>query len=181
MEGSQYRHIPARLDNAWYHTYYPVVARTLKTAIKQTKPFKSPHEELILTLVRTSADLEHQMAQHFKPFDLTTTQYNVLRILRGAGREGLCRNEVGERLVRRVPDVTRLLDRMEEARLIERERGGEDRRYVTTRLTPQGLALVNRLDGEVAGFQARLVGHLTERQTRELITLLESIHERTDE
>lgn len=148
------------------------MGRSLKSAIKQTKPFKSLREELMLTLVRTAAEFEHQMAQDFKPFNLTTTQYNVLRILRGAGADGLCRNEVGERLVRQVPDVTRLLDRMEEAGLIARERGGADRRYVTTRLTAQGLTLVNKLDAEIATMHERQLGHLSEKQMRELIALL---------
>ncbi len=151
------------------------MVRTLKSAIKQSKPFKSLHEELLLTLVRTAADVEHQMAQGFKPFGLTTTQYNVLRILRGAGTDGLCRNEIGARLVRQVPDVTRLLDRMEEAGLIVRERGGADRRYVTTRLTAQGLTLVNSLDAEVTAMHTTQVGHLTEKQMKALMDLLEDV------
>ena len=72
----------------------------------------------LLSIARTAALIEHAGAEAFKPFNLTTTQYNVLRILRGAGTDGLCRNEVGERLVTKVPDVTRLLDRMEAAGLI---------------------------------------------------------------
>jgi DNA-binding MarR family transcriptional regulator len=149
--------------------------KSLKASIKQTKPFKSLKEELLLTLVRTAADVEHQMAQDFRPFGITTTQYNVLRILRGAGNDGLCRHEIGDRLVRQVPDVTRLLDRMEEAGLIVRERGDADRRYVTTRLTPQGLTLVNKLDAEIAGMQDRHVGHLNEKQVKSLLGLLEEL------
>lgn len=159
----------------------PFVARSLKSAIKQTKPFKSLKEELMLTIVRTAADLEHQAAQEFKPFGLTSTQYNVLRILRGAGPDGLCRNEVGERLVRQVPDVTRLLDRMEEAGLIARERGTEDRRYVTTRLTSEGLELVNKLDDEIGAMHEKQLGHLSEKQMRDLLGLLEEVgRDRTD-
>lgn len=149
--------------------------RALRSAIKQSKPFKSLHEELMLTIVRTAADLEHRAAQDFKAFGLTLTQYNVLRILRGAGCDGLCRNEIGARLVRPVPDVTRLLDRMEEAGLIARERGTADRRYVTTRLTASGLSLVNGLDDEIGPIQARILGHLTDSQIRELIALLEEV------
>jgi DNA-binding MarR family transcriptional regulator len=151
--------------------------KSLKASIKQSKPFKSVKEELLLTLVRTAADIEHQMTQDFRPFGLTTTQYNVLRILRGAGAEGLCRHEVGDRLVRQVPDVTRLLDRMEQAGLIVRERGSMDRRYVSTRLTPQGLALVNRMDAEIDGMQHRYVGHLNEKQMKALLSLLEALRE----
>ena len=109
------------------NTYYsPVTGRTLQEELKQSKPFHSLEEEAFLNIARTHAVLEHALAQALKPFDITPTQYNVLRILRGAGADGLCRNEVGERLVRRVPDVTRLLDRMEEMGLVGRVRGGED-------------------------------------------------------
>ncbi len=151
------------------------MARTLEVDIKQLKPFKSLREAVLLNLVRTAAELEHQGAQHLKPFGLTPTQYNVLRILRGAGVEGLCRNEVGARLVRQVPDVTRLLDRMEESGLIARERGGMDRRYVTTRLTSQGLELVNRLDAEVAKMHGSLLGHLSTAQLKSLLELLKHV------
>jgi DNA-binding MarR family transcriptional regulator len=151
--------------------------KSLKASIKQTKPFKSLKEELLLTLVRTAADIEHQMAQDFRPFGLTATQYNVLRILRGAGPEGLCRHEIGDRLVRQVPDVTRLLDRMEESGLIVRERGSVDRRYVSTRLTPQGLTLVNKLDAEITEMQDRRVGHMSEKQMKSLLELLEELRE----
>ncbi len=151
--------------------------KSLKASIKQSKPFQSIKEELLLTLVRTAADIEHQMMQDFRPYGLTTTQYNVLRILRGAGADGLCRHEVSDRLVRQVPDVTRLLDRMEDAGLIVRERGSEDRRFVSTRLTPQGLALVNKLDAEIAEMQNRYVGHLNDKQMRTLLGLLEELRE----
>ncbi len=98
-------------------------SKTLRDELKMTKPFKSVEEEAILSIARTAALIEHAGAEALKPFNLTITQYNVLRILRGAGDEGLCRNEVGERLVTQVPDVTRLLDRMEAAGLIVRAAG----------------------------------------------------------
>src|SRR5215218_10993455 len=104
-------------------------SRSLQDELKQRKPW-SLEEEAYLNISRTAAVLEHALVQALKPFDITPTQYNVLRILRGAGPDGLCRNEVGERLVRRVPDVTRLLDRMEDGGLIARRRGKDDRRYV---------------------------------------------------
>src|SRR6187402_357659 len=114
--------------------------------IKQTRPFRSIEEEAALSIVRTAAALEHTFDQAIKGYDITSTQYNVLRILRGAGSEGLCRNEVGQRLVRQVPDVTRLLDRMEHLDLIARQRAGRDRRYVTTTITKKGLELLKKLD-----------------------------------
>src|SRR5882672_6013495 len=119
---------------------------TLRDEIKQTRPFSSLEQEALLSIERTAAVLLHRAAEAFKPFDITPTQYNVLRILRGAGRDGLCRNEVRERLVSPVPDVTRLIDRLEDAGLVERERDEEDRRLVTTRITKNGLGLLAQLD-----------------------------------
>lgn len=163
------------LDNKSYHTYCYHMARGLEAEIKQGKPFKSIREEALLNLVRTAAELEHQGTQFLKPFGLTLTQYNVLRILRGSGADGLCRNAVGARLVRQVPDVTRLLDRMEESGLITRERGDVDRRYVTTRLTAEGLDLVTRLDEEITTLHERQFGHLSARELRSLVELLEHV------
>src|SRR5262245_35279455 len=120
------------VDNACDNTYYRDMASDLQVELKQTKPFRSVRQEAYLSIQRTAALLEHAFEAGLKPHGITATQYNVLRILRGAEPEGLCRNEIGERLVRKVPDVTRLLDRLEEARLIARNRGGADRRFVVT-------------------------------------------------
>ena len=106
------------------------------------------------------------------------TQYNVLRILRGAGSEGLCRQEVGERLVRRVPDVTRLLDRMEDGGLIARRRGKEDRRYVATYITPKGLDLLAAIDREICEIHNRQIGHVDARSLRLLIDVLAKVRAR---
>ena len=144
----------------------------LQDELKQTRPWASLEEEASLAVARTAAVLDHELAQVFKPLGITSTQYNVLRILRGAGAEGLCRNEVGERLVRRVPDVTRLLDRMEEAGLVARERDTADRRLVTTRLTARGCELVDALDGPVAEEHERRLAHIGEEQLRTLVGLL---------
>jgi len=146
-------------------------AKDLHAELKMARPFKTVEQELLLNIVRTAAVLEHDMGEALKPFGLTPTQYNVLRILRGTP-EGLCRNEVGERLVTRVPDVTRLLDRMERMGLIERRRSGDDRRFVTTRITEKGLKLVDKLDREICGIHERQLGHLGEKKARELIKLL---------
>ena len=149
--------------------------KTLRAELKMSRPFKSVEEEAILSIARTAAVIEHAGADAFRQFDLTTTQYNVLRILRGAGGEGLCRNEVGERLVTKVPDVTRLLDRMEAAGLIVRERGSEDRRFVATRITDKGLKLLERIDRELPALHARQLGHVSQKRLRELISILEEI------
>ena len=154
------------------------MTQTLQDELKQGKPFKRVEEEAYLSIMRTAALLEHQIAQALKPHGITATQYNVLRILRGAGSEGLCRNEVGERLVTAVPDVTRLLDRMEQMGLIARERGTADRRYVTTTLSKKGLALVNKLDTHVAGMHASQLGHLDQRSLKTLVGLLAEVRDR---
>src|ERR671910_394799 len=114
----------------------------LLAELKQTKPFPRRSAEAFLSLLRTAALLEHQVGEVLKTDGLTMTQYNVLRILRGAGEQGLCGREVGERMVSPVPDVSRLLDRMEEMGLIRRHRDETDRRHVTARVTPKGLDLV---------------------------------------
>ncbi len=151
---------------------------TLQEDLKQTKPFKCVEEEAYLSIVRTAAVLEHAFAQALKRFNLTPTQYNVLRMLRGAGEQGLCRSEVGERLVTNVPDVTRLLDRMEETGLIVRRRSESDRRYVTARIAPRGLELVNRLDAKIAAIHQERLGHVGKRSLRSLVDLLTSVRTR---
>jgi DNA-binding MarR family transcriptional regulator len=152
-----------------------VSPKTLRDELKMGKPFKSVEEEAVLSIARTAAVLEHAGAEALKPFKLTITQYNVLRILRGAGDAGLCRNAVGERLVTKVPDVTRLLDRMEAAGLIVRQRGGEDRRYVATRITEKGLKLLDKIDRELPAIHGRQLGHVGQKRLRELIALLEEV------
>jgi DNA-binding MarR family transcriptional regulator len=147
----------------------------LKQEIHQKKPFKSLHQEAQLNIVRTSNLLVDSFEQMLKPYGITGTQYNVLRILRGAEPEGLCRNEVRERLLNRMPDATRLLDRMEEGGLVTRARSGEDRRLVTTRITKKGRHLVDSLDEVVEKKHRQQLGHLTERQLRTLIKLLTQV------
>ena len=148
------------------------MTRTLREELRQEKPFRSLREEALLSIARTesvaSANLERVLAPH----GLSMTQYNVLRILRGAGANGLCRNEIGERLISRMPDVSRLLDRMESAGLVSRVRDKEDRRLVNTTLTRHGRALVDQLDAVVAAYQEEQIGHLTKDQLRTLIDLL---------
>mgnify|MGYP002622256138 CR=1 FL=1 len=115
--------------------------KELREELKQNRPFRSAEQEALLALQRTAAVFDHAFSEAMKPWGITPTQYNVLRILRGAGDKGLCRHEIGDRMVTRVPDVTRLLDRMEAAGLIER---GETRRVFSGRrvspwhMTPAG-------------------------------------------
>src|SRR5687767_12111009 len=98
------------------------MSHSLRDEIHQQRPFESLEQETWLSLVRTASQLNDAMEMLLRPHGLTMSQYNVLRILRGA-REGLCRNEVRDRMLTRMPDMTRLLDRMEEAGFVARCRG----------------------------------------------------------
>src|SRR5712691_8098826 len=151
----------------------------LQAELKQNKPFKSLKEEAHLSIQRTAAMLEHAFESALKRHRITATQYNVLRILRGSEPDGLCRNEIGARLVRQVPDVTRLLDRLEDARLIGRQRGGEDRRYVMTRITKAGLQLLEEMQHVIDDLHEDQLGHLDEAQLRKLIALLAEVRKRS--
>ena len=144
----------------------------LRDELRQQKPFKSLQEEAFLNVARTGALLNDGLDGVLGPHGLSQTQYNVLRMLRGAGKGGLCRNEIRDRLVTRMPDVSRLLDRMEAAGLVCRDRSLEDRRLVNTTLTGEGKSLVDRLDKAVAREHARLLGHMSADQLRALVDLL---------
>lgn len=144
----------------------------LRIEIRQQKPFASLEQEAFLNIERTGAVLHDAFERMLKRHGISMTQFNVLRILRGAGEKGLCRNEVRDRLVTRMPDVTRLLDRMERAGLVTRVRDDEDRRQVRTRLTDRGRDLVDRLDHPVAEEHHRALGHLSKEQLQTLIALL---------
>jgi DNA-binding MarR family transcriptional regulator len=154
------------------------VALTLQEELKQHKPFRSLREEATLSIWRTAALLEHAFESALKPHRITSTQYNVLRILRGAEPAGLCRNEISARLVREAPDVTRLLDRLEDAKLIARQRGGDDRRFVLTRITRAGLVLLDDVEERIDQIHHAQLGHLNEAQLRKLITLLAEVRRR---
>jgi DNA-binding MarR family transcriptional regulator len=149
----------------------------LQEEIRQGRPFRGPEHEAVLSIARTAALLEHNTAEALKPHGLTPTQYNVLRILRGAGPRGLGRNEVRDRLVAPVADATRLLDRLVETGLVVRERAGTDRRVVHSRITPAGLELLATLDGVMDALHERQVGHLGEAKLRRLVALLAEARE----
>lgn len=148
---------------------------TLQSELKQRKPFAGPEHEAAVSIMRTAALLDHSAAEVLKPFGLTPTQFNALRILRGAGEAGLCRNEVRDRLVAPVADATRLLDRLADAGLVVRSREGDDRRYVTARITPAGLELLTRVDVAVERFQLRVLSALGAPALRTLIDTLERV------
>ncbi len=128
-------------------------------------------EAAYLDLLRTTDMLSRRPAQVLKSEDLSSTQYNVLRILRGAP-EWLTCGEVASRMITRDPDITRLLDRLEKRGLISRCREAKDRRMVLTRITPEGLAVLARLDQPMQEAHRRQFGHLGRERLRALAELL---------
>ena len=146
----------------------------LQAEIKQNKPFASLEHEAILGLLRTAAIVDHATDEAFRPYGVTGTQFNVLRILRGAGPNGLCGREIGERMVTRVPDVPRLLERLEKAGLISRQRDSNDRRHVTARITAEGEALLDKM-GNISPSVVDRFRQLPEDQLRSLIDALDFI------
>jgi DNA-binding MarR family transcriptional regulator len=149
------------------------MVRRLQDEIKQTRPFPSLEEEVLIGLARTADAVQRGFVSVFKTVGLSPTQYNVLRILRGAGGPGLSCGDIAERMVTRDPDLTRLLDRLESRHLITRARDGEDRRVVTTRITQVGLALLEEVGAPLEAEQRRLLGHMGEERLRALAGLLD--------
>ena len=149
------------------------MAGQLRAQIRQPAPFRSLEAEAYLNVLRTSTQFLAEFGELLRPHEITQPQYNVLRILRGAGDAGLPSGEIGDRMVSRDPDMTRLLDRMEARGLVSRQRGPADRRVVTARITDAGRHLVDALDAPVQAMHARQLGHLSEDELRALISLLE--------
>ena len=149
----------------------------LQNELKQTKPFASLEEEVILNLARTAEHVMSRGAEVFKRADLTPTQYNALRILRGAGAEGVTCGEISERMVTKDSDITRLLDRLERRDLIRRERPENNRRVVLARITEEGLRVLAELDGPVEENHRRLAGHLGRQRLKTLNELLEAMRD----
>jgi DNA-binding MarR family transcriptional regulator len=147
----------------------------LQKELKQSKPFRSLEEEVILNVARTAEHLAGAISGVLKEADLTITQYNVLRILRGAGDEGLTCSEISERMVTKESDVTRLLDRVESRGFISRERPATNRRIVLVRITDEGLGVLTELDGPIDELNRKLVGHLGQKKQKSLNELLEAI------
>lgn len=149
----------------------------LAKEIEQTKPFALREEEAFLNLARTFEYLQQRIADLLKQFQLTPTQYNLLRILRGAGEAGITCSQAAERMLTPDPDMTRLLDRMETRSLILRERSGQDRRIVITRITQEGLKLAAAIDEPLQTLFRRLLGRLGDRKLTDLIETLEILRE----
>lgn len=144
----------------------------LQQEIRKKKPFDQPEEEAGLNLLRTVDYVRLPFDRLFAEHGLSDPQYNVLRILRGHGGEGLPCSDIGTQMITRMPDITRLVDRLEQAKLVERARTTTDRRVVLVRLTKAGCDLLNRLDGPVRELHVQTLGHLKRSELAELNRLL---------
>ena len=147
----------------------------LRSEIRQTRPFPSRQAEALLGLLRTTDVLRRQVAEVVGVEGITFQQYNVLRILRGAGAEGLPTLEIAARMIEVAPGITRLMDRLERKRLVRRQRCPADRRQVLCWITPAGLDLLARLDGPVSASDESALGGLTPARTELLIELLDDL------
>lgn len=145
----------------------------LKTEIAQSTPFSSAEEEAVLNLIRTSDCVQRAFQQSIRKFGLTSTQYNVLRILRGAQPYGLQCAAIGARMIAMEPDITRLLGRLKRLRLIRQHRDRHDRRVVWTQISDAGMELLSEMDPLVRRMPVELLGHLSGGELAELTRLLE--------
>lgn len=151
---------------------------SLKAEIAQNMPFSSAHEEALLNLMRTADRLGRAMQRIIRPWGVTATQYNVLRILRGAGSEGLTCSEIGKRMLTTDPDITRLLRRLKGLKLIRQHRDRSDRRVVRTVIAETGLQLLGEMDPVIQQAPGELLGHMSADEIAELTRLLERARER---
>lgn len=154
---------------------------SIRTEIKQRRPFPSPHQEALVALIRTADMLRRVVGGVVEPHRITAQQYNVLRILRGAGAEGLPTLEIAERMIEQTPGITRLIDRLESKQLVARERSSTDRRCVFCRITPAGLDLLARLDAPVEDASGLSLASLTKRELALLVEMLDRARERMNQ
>jgi DNA-binding MarR family transcriptional regulator len=146
---------------------------SLKSEIAQTIPFSSAEEEAVLNLLRTSDCLQRAFQQSIRRFGLTSTQYNVLRILRGAQPDGLSCAAIGARMIAMEPDITRLLGRLKSLKLIRQHRDRHDRRVVWTQISDAGMEVLRAMDPLVRRVPVELLGHISGAELAELTRLLE--------
>jgi DNA-binding MarR family transcriptional regulator len=153
----------------------------LKLEIAQERPFASLEEEALLNLMRTSDCLNRAVHVKTRKWGVTATQYNVLRILRGAQPDGLTCAAIGSRMITAEPDITRLLKRLKALKLIRQKRDSKDRRVLWTVISDSGLALLGEMDTEIGALPGELLGHLKRAELEELIRLLELARRRDEE
>src|ERR1700746_621560 len=145
---------------------------SLRKEIRQTKPFESPTQEAILSVYRTSDVLQRLFVKLVEPHGISLQQYNVLRILRGAGKEGTPTLDIADRMIEKTPGITRLLDKLEAKHLVRRKRCPEDRRQVLCWITDAGLNLLSQLDKPLVQSGSSAVECLNQAEIRRLIAIL---------
>ncbi len=147
----------------------------LKTEIAQGPPFASAEEEALLNVMRTADVLHREFHRRAREWGITSTQYNVLRILRGAQPNGLPCAAIGDRMITAEPDITRLLNRLNGLKLIRQRRDSHDRRVVITHISAAGLDLLREMGPVIERAPQELIGHLSKSEVAELIRLLELV------
>ena len=150
----------------------------LQAEIQQTRPFRSPQQEGLISIFRTADLLRRAMALHVEPHGISGQQFNVLRILRGATPERLPTLTIARRMIEQTPGITRLLDRLERKALVQRERCPSDRRRVLCSITPGGLALLGELDPLVARAEDEVLGAISGAELQTLLGILDAIRRR---
>ena len=145
---------------------------SLQHEIQQSVPFSSPREEALLAMFRTCDVLHRRIGRVIEPYGITAQQYNVLRILRGAGPSGLATLDITDRMIENAPGITRMIDRLEAKLLVSRERGRQDRRQVVCRITPDGLHLLAKMDAPVRAADSNILGDLGGSEIEDLIRIL---------
>jgi MarR family transcriptional regulator, 2-MHQ and catechol-resistance regulon repressor len=148
----------------------------LQQEIKKKRPFELPEQEALLNILRTNDQFQNRFGRLFREHGLTSSQYNILRILRGEGKPLPCL-EIADRLIQVVPAITGLIDRLEEAGMVRRERSETDRRIVNIEITAKALATLAQLDQPVIDLHKKLLGHLSRSELIELSRLLEKARE----
>jgi DNA-binding MarR family transcriptional regulator len=150
---------------------------SIQKELKQQRPFPSKTQEAAVALLRTADLARRVMTELVEPLGITMQQYNVLRILRGAGVEGLPTLDIAERMIEQTPGITRLIDRLEAKRLVSRERCPTDRRQVFCRITADGLALLAQLDAPSAVVQNDAFAGITKKELAQLIGILDRLRD----
>jgi DNA-binding MarR family transcriptional regulator len=154
-----------------------MLAMPILKELKQTRPFASANQEAAVALLRTADVVNRLVDAVIARERITGQQYNVLRILRGAGEKGLPTLEIAERMIEQTPGITRLIDRLETKKLVSRERCATDRRQVFCRISAAGLALLARLDEPVRVISDEALGTLSKKDVAQLIELLDRTRE----
>ena len=162
---------PVSLDS----TTMPTKTSVLRDELKQTRPFSSPAHEALVSILRTAAIVQRHMSQVVEGSGITIQQYNVLRILRGAGSVGLPTLAIRDRMIEEAAGITRLLDKLETAGYVLRERSTPDRRQVVCQITPAGLRVLVQLDEPVDAANDYALGMLNDAEKRTLVELLGAV------